>query len=173
MTRATRGDARTVGSDVVGAESVVAGQDSYPSPSGFDSRPLHRSNPTPPAALPGVSPKQDSYPKASIPPVAARNNWVLVSRESPCPVCKHADWCSVSADGALAACRRVEAGCWRSKTDRAGTPVYLHRLDGEALPPNPPLPPPSGTAPERSHADTLHCVFSALLPALTLSPAHP
>src|SRR5215813_7942244 len=114
MTRATRGDARTVGSDVDGAESVVAGQDSYPSPSGFDSRPLHRSNATRPAGLPGVSPKQDSYPTASIPPVAARNNWVRVSRTSPCPICKEADWCSVSDDGALAKCMRTEEGCWRT-----------------------------------------------------------
>jgi hypothetical protein len=31
----------------------------------------------------------------------------------------------------LAACRRVEAGAWKVKTDRGGAPVYLHRLDGE------------------------------------------
>jgi hypothetical protein len=99
-------------------------------------------------------------------------NWRRVSAGNPCPVCRHADWCSISADGTLAACRRVEAGAWRSKTDRAGAPVYLHRLDGRAAATPTPPPQPGGHAPEKADADTLHRVYSALLAALPLSKAH-
>jgi hypothetical protein len=54
-------------------------------------------------------------------------------------MCGKPDWCSLSADGTLAACRRVEQGAWRSKTDKSGTPVYLHRLTGAAPAPSVPL----------------------------------
>jgi hypothetical protein len=78
----------------------------------------------------------------------------------------------VSADGALAACRRVEAGAWRNKTDRAGVPVYLHRLDGTARVPPAAPPAQGGAAPQRADADTLHAVYSALLAALPLAQRH-
>jgi hypothetical protein len=38
------------------------------------------------------------------------NRWRHVTPAHPCPVCGRPDWCSLSADGTLAACRRVEAG---------------------------------------------------------------
>jgi hypothetical protein len=95
-----------------------------------------------------------------------------VSRGSPCPICKSPDWCSVSADGALAACRRVEASASKSKTDRNGAPYYLHRLDGAARAPSAPKPAPGGPAPGRADPDTLHRVYDALIAALALSPAH-
>src|SRR5262245_41087213 len=63
--------------------------------------------------------------------------WQRVSSSHPCPVCNKPDWCSVSADGQLVACRRLETGAWQSKIDQAGTRVHLHRLtraDSHALP---------------------------------------
>ncbi len=70
----------------------------------------------------------------------------------------------------LAACRRVAAGAWKSKTDKSGTDYHLHRLDGSTPPP--PAPPPTAAPPDRADADTLHRVYSALLAALPLSAAH-
>jgi hypothetical protein len=98
--------------------------------------------------------------------------WQRVTRSHPCVVCGKPDNCSISADGALAACRRQEAGCWRTKTGKDGTPVHLHRLDGTARPPATPPLPSTGTAPDRADADTLHRVYSAILAALPLSAAH-
>lgn len=37
------------------------------------------------------------------------SEWRRVSRREPCPVCEHADWCGVSADGAVCHCMRVES----------------------------------------------------------------
>src|SRR5690349_17473128 len=91
---------------------------------------------------------------------------------SPCPICKSADWCSVSADGAVAKCQRVAEGAYRKKTDKNGTEYYLHRLDG-ATPAPPASPPPRvSPAPDRADADTLQRVYSALLIRLKLSEAH-
>jgi hypothetical protein len=95
-----------------------------------------------------------------------------VSAAHPCPICARGHWCSISTDGRLAACRRVEAGAWRTKIDKAGAPVYLHRLDGTSAPPPAPPPPPGGPGPERADADTLHQIYGALLAALPLSTAH-
>src|SRR5262249_24555899 len=77
-------------------------------------------------------------------------------------------WCSASADGTLAACRRIEAGCWCSKTDRAGAPVYLHRLNSEARR----RAGPARAEAARAGPDLLHRVYSALLGGLQLSKAH-
>ncbi len=46
--------------------------------------------------------------------------WVEVTSDRPCPVCGGTSWCSVSADGSVIACRRQEAGCFKSKQDRLG-----------------------------------------------------
>lgn len=109
----------------------------------------------------------------SLPLVSARNNWVRVSKASPCPICKNTGWCSISAAGTLAACRRVEPGCWKSKTDKAGMPVYLHRLAAGNCSPDPGPPPrPPGSETSRADADLLHGVYSALLATLPLLPAH-
>lgn len=35
--------------------------------------------------------------------------WHRVTRKSPCPICQHPDWCSVSEDGTLVHCMRVES----------------------------------------------------------------
>ena len=59
----------------------------------------------------------------SIPNGQARYNWRRVSKNHPCPVCKEADWCTVTSDGTLAKCMRVEAGAWKAKADKAGNPT--------------------------------------------------
>jgi hypothetical protein len=97
--------------------------------------------------------------------------WRRVTREHPCPVCGKPGWCSLSADGTLAACRRIEAGCWRSKTDKNGAPVHLHRLGG-ADRPDPVPPTPGGPAPERPGVELMHCAYCALLARLQLSTPH-
>jgi hypothetical protein len=55
---------------------------------------------------------------------------VPVSEDEPCPVCKGSSWCSISADGMKAFCRRVESD---SRTANSG---YLHVLtdSGRLLP---------------------------------------
>ena len=54
--------------------------------------------------------------------------WKSVTRQSPCPICEHPDWCRVSEDGSRAACRRVAEGATKEKTDKAGAVFYLHKL---------------------------------------------
>lgn len=39
----------------------------------------------------------------------SNGNWTNVSRRNPCPICGHADWCTVSNDGMMCVCRRVES----------------------------------------------------------------
>ncbi len=98
------------------------------------------------------------------------NQWQNVTRANPCPVCKRADWCRLSADGKLAACRRVEQGAARVKTDKAGAPVYIHRI-GDSTDPPPRIEPPTATA-NRADADVRHRVYAALLASLSLSSTH-
>ena len=35
--------------------------------------------------------------------------WHNVTRGEPCPICQHTDWCSLSNDGCVCVCRRVES----------------------------------------------------------------
>lgn len=51
-----------------------------------------------------------------------RDGWQRVNRENPCPICEHPDWCTRSADGAVACCMRVESA---TRLHNGG---YLHRL---------------------------------------------
>ena len=60
-------------------------------------------------------------------------HWIDVSRQSPCPICDKPDWCRVSADGQLVACRRESRGAKKSKSDKNGAPVYLHRVGGPSV----------------------------------------
>jgi hypothetical protein len=99
-------------------------------------------------------------------------DWRRTDKNHPCPVCSRFGWCRVTADGRLAACRYVEAGCWKGKADKNGAPVYLHRLDGASRSnPAPPSRPP-GPGAERADADLLHRAYGAVLAALPLSQAH-
>jgi hypothetical protein len=102
-----------------------------------------------------------------------KGKWRRVTRAHPCPICGKDSWCGVSADGRLAACRRVEVGAWKSKTDKSGAPVYLHRLDGAGPALSvPPAPPSAGPAVERADPDMLHRAYSGLLARLQLAEQH-
>lgn len=50
------------------------------------------------------------------------SEWLRVSRRKPCAVCSRSDWCTVSANGSVACCMRVES----SKQLHNGG--WLHRL---------------------------------------------
>ncbi len=54
--------------------------------------------------------------------MSTHSDWRRVSRSNPCPICGKSDWCSVSADGAVALCQRVES------PKRIGDAGWLHRL---------------------------------------------
>ena len=101
------------------------------------------------------------------------HNFSRVTRRDPCPVCGADSWCMVSRDGYAALCmREIDSadGTHRELSD--GTPYGFHWLSS----------PPSGASTERykpdadttptADANTLHSVYSALLDALALSPAH-
>src|SRR5689334_21098012 len=91
------------------------------------------------------------------------SNWNRVSGNDPCPICHHGDWCSVTGDGTLAKCMRVEAGSFKSKADTNGVTYYLHRLVGEARREPAPPPRPPGPGSPRAEPDQLHRAYSALL----------
>lgn len=59
------------------------------------------------------------------------SEFVRVSKQHPCPVCKKPDWCMVSKDGSAAICPRVP-----SNRD-LGEAGFLHRLSEQAVPPPP------------------------------------
>jgi hypothetical protein len=48
--------------------------------------------------------------------------WLRVNRKERCPICEHSDWCSVSEDGAVIVCMRVES----PKPCKSGG--WFHRL---------------------------------------------
>jgi hypothetical protein len=102
-----------------------------------------------------------------------RNNWRGVTAAHPCPICQHPDWCSVTADGTLAKCMRIEAGAFKSGEQKDGVRYFLHRLDGTShaasTAPPPRLP---GAGAERAYPDQLHRAYSALLARLHLLPTH-
>lgn len=95
------------------------------------------------------------------------NGWRNATRQEPCPVCQGPDWCSLSEDGAWAACRRQPEG-GVERVDRNGAQYYVHQLrdDVERVrwepPPVAPLAPPT----ERDR------VYRALLASLGLSSEH-
>jgi|SRR6516162_2523547 hypothetical protein len=97
-------------------------------------------------------------------------NWRAVTNAAPCPICKGIKWCSVAADGTLAKCMRIEAGSFKTKADKNGTPYYLHRLAGADR--CDPLPPTPDASTPWADADLLHRTYTALLARLPLSKAH-
>jgi Domain of unknown function (DUF3854) len=54
--------------------------------------------------------------------------WHNVSPSKPCPICEKPDWCRVSDDGLWVACRRDSTGASKTKTDKNGDEVYIHRI---------------------------------------------
>jgi hypothetical protein len=101
----------------------------------------------------------------------AGRNWRRVSSKTPCPICKHSEWCCISGDGALAKCMRVAEGAWKTGTQTDGATYHLHRLGGDARPQLPPAQPPGPGTP-RAAAEVLHRAYSALLARLQLSASH-
>lgn len=51
--------------------------------------------------------------------------WCKVTKADPCPICRHPDWCTVSVDGEVALCGRIEQGSFQQALNGGG---YLHRL---------------------------------------------
>jgi hypothetical protein len=98
--------------------------------------------------------------------------WADVTAADPCPICSKPDWCSVSEDGVWAACRRINNGHGKEKTDRSGNTYWVYRLvpaQGKWDPPCYTLADGKG---ELADPDTLHNVYTQLLARLPLSPAH-
>jgi Domain of unknown function (DUF3854) len=96
-----------------------------------------------------------------------------VRRTHPCPICRRPDWCSISADGVIALCRRVAVGAAAVKRDRNGLEYYVHYPNGR--PPTAQLPTAQfSPQPEarRADADTLNSVYSALLALLSVDSRH-
>jgi hypothetical protein len=102
----------------------------------------------------------------------AGGNWRRVSKNHPCPVCNSPDWCSITADGAVVKCMKVEAGSFKAGEQKDGALYYLHRLAGEARRQPPPPQRPHGPEVPRADADLLHRAYAALLARLPLSKAH-
>ena len=101
-----------------------------------------------------------------------RSAWSTVSRTTPCTICGKSDWCTVSADGAWALCRRVENGTGLHRLDKTGADYWLYRLD-EHVPYRPSTSePPSQSRVERADPRTLDRVYRALLAVLPLTSAH-
>ncbi len=67
--------------------------------------------------------------------------WHNVSRREPCPVCRKPDWCTVSDDGMVCVCRRVESGR-PAKSGTGWIHVLVERPRRESVPRRPPPPRP-------------------------------
>jgi len=57
--------------------------------------------------------------------------WLRVTRETPCPVCGHFDWCLIAADKTACICPRTESA------KRCGEAGYLHLLVEKPRPQEP------------------------------------
>src|SRR5919112_1782732 len=99
--------------------------------------------------------------------------WPLVTEESPCHVCGKSDWCSVSADGKKAICRRKDDGTGVRRTDKSGQDYWLYELNGHReLIFSEDVSQQDGEVLEKADPQTLDQVYGALLDQLALSPAH-
>jgi putative DNA primase/helicase len=96
-----------------------------------------------------------------------------VTATAPCPICRKPDWCSISTDGEVCACRRIAEG-GEERTDKSGGTFYYHRLverTANHTQPEPRFTLADGKG-ERADVDTLNRVYSALLDALPLDAHH-
>src|SRR5215207_710344 len=99
--------------------------------------------------------------------------WLLVTEESPCHVCGKSDWCSVSADGKKAICRRKDGGAGVRRTDKSGQDYWLYELNGHReLISSEDVWQQDGEVPKIADPQTLDQVYGTLLDQLALSPAH-
>src|SRR5262245_17622546 len=94
----------------------------------------------------------------------ASGGWSRVFPTTPCPICRRPDWCSVSSDGDVCKCMRIQEGSFQTIHQDDGQTGYLHRLREAAAMPTP----------TRNLADpaTRHRVYTALLAKLSLSTEH-
>ncbi len=97
----------------------------------------------------------------------SRNNFVRVSKSSPCPVCEKPDWCLISRDGKAAICARTES----DKPAGNKGAGWIHTLDNSM--PLPPLKPGTDAKQTPKAApDVLDTAYRALLAELPLSETH-
>lgn len=103
-------------------------------------------------------------------------DWRNVSRAEPCPVCKKGNWCRVSKDGRTVACRREACGATKTKRDKNGADIFIHRLNGEATATTEFVAPPPSAAGtkvgERAEPAMLDHAYRFILARLTLSADH-
>ena len=102
-------------------------------------------------------------------------DWHEVTRSEPCPICDKHQWCSFSADGEVARCKRMatspQYGNGQQRTDDTGEPYYFYRLvESNGTGPRVVIHKPA--EPTRADADTLNEVYAALLSFLTLTAPH-
>ena len=109
--------------------------------------------------------------------MTTKETWQEVTKERPCPICKKSDWCRVSVDGSLAACRRESRG-GKLRRYGDGSDYYLHVLRDDR--PQRSVKPASGSVGKRSNKTTPECAepatldkaYRLLLGCLDLSPDH-
>ena len=91
------------------------------------------------------------------------SNWKRVNKDSHCPICGKPDWCTVTKDGMIACCMRVEA---EKQAQNGGWIHYLSET---------PRPFVLSYAPineQKAEPSVLDKVYSAMLDRLTLSSVH-
>lgn len=59
-----------------------------------------------------------------------RSEWQSVNAHAPCPVCGKPDWCRVTSDRAIVACRRESKGAYKREPDKNGATIYFHHRRG-------------------------------------------
>ena len=115
--------------------------------------------------------------------MSQNGRWTNVTSQSPCPICEKPDWCRVSEDGQLVACRRQPKGAEKSKSDKNGAPVYLHRIgrsegfNGSAARAissrqTKPVSPTKTDSSPRGAVDTLNRAYRSLLEKFSLTDEH-
>src|ERR1051326_6071833 len=99
--------------------------------------------------------------------------WLEATRVEPCPICDKSDWCTRTAEGTYAICRRLDTGQGRHKVDQAGGDYWVYRLDQSSATPAEDLRHlPRRRLAKPTDAETLDRVYRALLEMLTLSAVH-
>ncbi len=94
-----------------------------------------------------------------------------VNRGNRCPICDHAGWCSVRADGSAVICMRMADGATGETKDGGWLHVLRNESPGESLPPRPSL---TAVKAEPLTAPILrrHAIYTALLESLRLDERH-
>lgn len=58
-------------------------------------------------------------------------DWIRARKDNLCPICERPDGCSVSADGKVCCCSRIESDRLKGEPYQGG---WIHRLDGDYKP---------------------------------------